>query len=248
MSKSTSTSTSAQSNPTAARTSPASILGAVVIVAVVFGFLMLYLTNQQTQQGAQPGKYAALAQSTTADGSPMLGSPSAQIVFEEFADFSCPHCATYKDETVAKIIENYVKPGKARLIYRNIVFVGGPLSIGASQAALCAGKQGQFWDMHDELFAIQRAQSPRGFTPENLTVAANKLKLDMTKFTNCVTQNETMATLKSVEELAEKVELKYTPALRYSTDGGATFKWFTNANGEPLEGAPNFDLITRLVN
>ena len=47
----------------------------------------------------------------------------------------------------------------------------------AARASLAAGKQGKFWEMHDELF-----KNSRNLAPEVIKGIAEKLGLDMKKF------------------------------------------------------------------
>ena len=47
----------------------------------------------------------------------------------------------------------------------------------ASRAALAAQRQGKYWEMHDKLFANQRA-----LQPDNLKQYAQELGLDVAKF------------------------------------------------------------------
>lgn len=51
----------------------------------------------------------------------------------------------------------------------------------AAETALCAGEQGRYWDMHDRLFANQRALGQG-----DLTEHARALKLDPAKFAECL--------------------------------------------------------------
>ncbi len=50
-------------------------------------------------------------------------------------------------------------------------------AMNASKAAVAAGKQGKFWEMHDELFKISKDLSM-----PNIRLKAEELKLDMKKF------------------------------------------------------------------
>ena len=59
-------------------------------------------------------------------------------------------------------------PGKVRIAYRDFPLSFHPNAKPAAVAARCAGAQGKFWEMHDALFAQQRAiharlsEAPRG--------------------------------------------------------------------------------------
>jgi protein-disulfide isomerase len=47
----------------------------------------------------------------------------------------------------------------------------------AARAAIAAGKQGKFWEMHDELY-----KNGRNLTPETIKGIGEKIGLDMKKF------------------------------------------------------------------
>ena len=53
-----------------------------------------------------------------------------------------------------EIVENYVRSGKVRLVFRDVLN-HGERSQRASEAAACAGQQGYFWEMHGLLFESQ---------------------------------------------------------------------------------------------
>lgn len=114
-----------------------------------------------------------------------LGDPSAPVTIVEFADFQCPFCGKFFRESGTKIIEQYVKTGKARFVYRDFAFLG-PESIMAAEASRCAGDQQQFWQYHDYLFAHQQGENQGAFAKERLKEFAATLKLDTTKFNSCL--------------------------------------------------------------
>ena len=109
------------------------------------------------------------------EGSPAMGPKEAKIVLIEFSDFECPYCSKAAVD-VKNILNAY--PGNVRLIYKQF-----PLSMHshaklAAIASLAAGDQGKFWQMHDLLFANFRRLSR-----ENILLWANRLGLDMNRFT-----------------------------------------------------------------
>jgi protein-disulfide isomerase len=53
-----------------------------------------------------------------------------------------------------EVIEKYVRPGRVKLVFRDVLN-HGERSIRTAEAAQCAGLQGQFWQMHELLFARQ---------------------------------------------------------------------------------------------
>ena len=46
------------------------------------------------------------------------GNPSAPILLEVYSDFMCPHCKVMHETILPSIMQDYVKSGKAYLIFR----------------------------------------------------------------------------------------------------------------------------------
>lgn len=77
------------------------------------------------------------------------GAKDAKIKIMEFTDFECPFCER-AFPTVEALMKKY--EGKISLEYRSYPLPFHPLAQKAAEAALCAGDQGKFWEMHDSMF------------------------------------------------------------------------------------------------
>lgn len=172
---------------------------AIVVAGIIVAGAILW-TNQQgrpgqltatpTGQTDQTGKSdqqppPAAAQAPTVDDDPFLGSADAKVTIIEFSDFQCPFCGRFFHDTEPKIIENYVKTGKVRFVYRDLAFLGEE-SVRAAEAAQCANEQGKFWEYHNTLFSSQSGENEGAFKDENLKKFARDLKLDAAKFDGCL--------------------------------------------------------------
>lgn len=80
-----------------------------------------------------------------------LGEPDAPVVLVEYSDFQCPWCTRFATQ-VLPLIKPLIETGDVRYIYKHFPILGDA-SIITAQAAECAGKQGDFWSLHDWLFA-----------------------------------------------------------------------------------------------
>lgn len=87
-----------------------------------------------------------------------LGSPRAPVTMVEFADLQCPFCRDFSLRTLPMIIDGYVRPGKVRLVFAGIAFIG-PESQTALRATYAAGLQGRLWDFVDLLYRNQGAEN-----------------------------------------------------------------------------------------
>ncbi len=116
----------------------------------------------------------------------VVGDPNAPVTIIEYSDFQCPFCGKFARETEPRILQDYVVPGKVRLVYRTFGNWIGPESLLAAEAAYCAGDQGKFWDFHDILFYNQHGENRGAFTRPRIEKMAQMLKLDMQKFNACL--------------------------------------------------------------
>ena len=106
---------------------------------------------------------------------PVRGNPTATVSICEFSDFQCPHCKL-AEPILSRILEE--DRDHVKLYYKNYpISKLHPDSRNAAAAAVAAGKQGKFWQMHDLLFDHQDALSP-----SDLEKYAASLKLDVKKW------------------------------------------------------------------
>ena len=74
----------------------------------------------------------------------VMGRADAPITIIEYASTTCGHCATLARETMPKVKAEWIETGKAKLIFRDFPTSPGPLSVGASMIAHCAGPMRYF--------------------------------------------------------------------------------------------------------
>lgn len=113
---------------------------------------------------------------------PSIGAAEAAVSITEFSDFQCGYCKKFWAETLPKLKESYIEPGKARFVYRQFAIFGKP-SQAAAEASVCAAEQGKFWPYHDKLFS----NFGKGFvTEKNLRKLASEIKLEPADFDRCL--------------------------------------------------------------
>ncbi len=80
----------------------------------------------------------------------VLGDPDAPVTVVEFADLQCPYCKIASDTVVPEIVERYVRNGDAKLVFRDVAFIGDD-SLRAGQLAAAAGETGPHVAVHPPL-------------------------------------------------------------------------------------------------
>jgi protein-disulfide isomerase len=109
------------------------------------------------------------------------GNANATLTLVEFTDYECPFCARHVKETFPQLEHDYIATGKIKYVFRNFPLESiHKKAFKAHEAAICAGEQGKFWEMHDRLFAGQAA-----LTPADIFNYAQAIGLKMGEFQGC---------------------------------------------------------------
>lgn len=103
--------------------------------------------------------------------------------------------------------KEYVETGKMKHVFMDFPLAMHSNAQKASEAGLCASDQGKFWEMHDKLFANQKALG-KGDLPKY----AEALGLDMTKFKECLDGGKHAEEIKKRMAEGQKTGITGTPA------------------------------------
>ncbi|PKN56211.1 MAG: thioredoxin [Deltaproteobacteria bacterium HGW-Deltaproteobacteria-14] len=177
-------------------------------------------TAEKPEVGAA-GDAAATGQLTP----PSTNAPNAMVEIIEFSDYQCPFCSRV-EPTIAQIKKEYGEKVK-------VTFMQNPLSFHkdarpASKATIAAMKQGKFWEMHDKLFANQKA-----LKPEDLERYAQELGLNMEQFKK-----------DSADPAADKF-IDQNQAIATALGATGTPSFFIN--GKNLRGAQPFEQFKAII-
>jgi protein-disulfide isomerase len=111
-----------------------------------------------------------------------LGSENAKVLMVEYADYACPYCGKFWEETFPQIKKNYIDTGKVKFVYKDLIVVGGEK---AAEAAHCAGEQGKYWEYHDLLFSRQMRDRDKWRNSEIHRQYAKELGLNEDQLVKC---------------------------------------------------------------
>jgi protein-disulfide isomerase len=124
-----------------------------------------------------------------------------------------------------QVLRQYIETGKAKLIWHDFPWIGQE-STRAAQAARCAGRQGQFWEYHDYLYAHQRGENQGQFSAANLKAFAAALNLDVGTFGACLDKGEDQTAIRQDFNAGRTRGVNATP--------------YFHVNGRPSVGAGPF--------
>lgn len=188
-------------------------IGAVLLVG---GLILLSVLSAPKSDSNPEGasSYEGFEQTVERSGAVgfAIGDPAAPVTVVEYSDFSCPHCADLSN-TMHQLIDEYVRDGRVKLVFKPITFVNPVYSTPAAQAAICAGEQGKFWEMHDQIWTIFYANGSGGYVPRLLSPRAVSIGLNMSQYDACLSSAQTQADVNGVLDEARQMGITGTPAI-----------------------------------
>lgn len=178
---------------------------------------------------------ATVTPSPAADAA--LGRADAPLTLVEFTDFQCGFCARFAETIFPEIRRRYVETGQLRVVSRNLPLAFHANAPAAARAAIAAGLQGQYWPMHEMLFAHQTALGP-----DDLLGYARALGLDVERFAADLNSPATQARLEADLAAAAAAGIRATPTfvLGRTADGGVL-------DGERIDGAQPFAVFDAAI-
>jgi protein-disulfide isomerase len=142
----------------------------------------------------------------------LLGSDSAAVEIVEYADFECGACAHFAILTLPDIKQRLVATGRVRLRFRDFPLPGHSKSPAAHMAAACAGEQGRFWEMKDQLFFGQQTWVRDRRPARRFEQYAETIGLDRKQYEDCVDDDRYAAQIAAGREEGMTVGVNSTPS------------------------------------
>jgi len=157
------------------------------------------------QNGKTWTPFEEKVQTFTLTDRPSLGPVDAPVTIVEYSDYQCPYCSRMSNLLHA-LMERM--PDQIRWVSKQFPLNFHAQAHPAAAAALAAHQQGQYWPMHDALFAQQRALGE-----ERYETLAKKLKLDRPQFDRVRKGKGVVALINQDMQEARAAGLRGTPTL-----------------------------------
>ena len=159
-------------------------------------------------QRPQPRRAAAFQpQDVSIKDAPFLGPADAKVTLVEFTDYQCPFCRRHFTKVMPEIRKEYVDTGKVKYVMRQFPLSMHSRATKASEAALCAGDQGKYWEVHSRIFDNQRKLSDA-----DLMAHAEAESLDTATFKACLDDGRYTEQVKSDTSDGSKAGVRGTPS------------------------------------
>lgn len=152
------------------------------------------------------------------EGDPLAkGDVDAKIVMTEWADYRCPFCSVFTEDTLP-LLQPLIDDGTLRIEFRDLAIFGED-SINAAAAARAAGEQGLYWEFATALYESLPNQGHPPVGDEVVTTIAEQVGVDdMDKFQADYMSEETRGAVEADSAEAQGFGISGTPYFLVGTE------------------------------
>lgn len=148
----------------------------VAVIAILLGVFVLLRDDSNSNTASQTVEDPL----DVTEEDHVRGPDDAAATLIEYGDFQCPHCANA--EPMLQELRNDF-PDELRLVYRHFPLSSThPNARAAAKASEAAARQGDFWAMHDLLFARQQEWSSDTNAQDTFATYAEQLGFNMEQY------------------------------------------------------------------
>lgn len=163
----------------------------------------------------------------------VLGNPDAPVTMVEFSSMTCPHCASFHNDTLAKLKKDFIDTGKVKLVMSDFPFDG--VALRASMLARCVPPS-RYFDFVDVLFKNQQRWARSRDPIATLKTFGALVGLDATAVDTCLANEDLQnAILTSQLEAQERYNIRSTPT------------FILNNDTDRIVGAEDYDVFKRKI-
>ena len=160
-----------------------------------------------------------------------LGSASAKVVIDYWADYQCPFCARFAQETIPELASR-IADGTVALVHHDYAFIG-PESTDAAIAVRCAGREGLYWPMHDAVYAAQDGENKGAFARARLLDVGTSIGLDSGTLGTCMDDRSVLVGVLDDTAAGVRTGIESTPTV--------------DVNGTRLLGVPDVAKVMAVI-
>lgn len=147
------------------------------------------------------------------------GAANAPVTVYEMADFQCPACRLFTVTVLPTLEREFVQTGKVRWVFINLPLTSiHPNAFAAAEVAMCAARQGRFWQTHDALYQQQDDWAKLPQPRAKLVVIAQRAGVDRAKLLACLDAGEARKEVEADAQRALRSGARATPS--FYIEGG----------------------------
>jgi protein-disulfide isomerase len=226
------------------------VLGGAIAAAVVAVVVIVIVagsgsgsSSTTTKTTAQSGGGGGTEARSTFAGVPQsgetLGKASAPLTLTVFEDPQCPFCRQWNIDTLPTVVQNYVRTGRIKIVYRGVVVIGGNSLVGLA-AIYAAAEQNKLWQMVEALYERQGDENSGWITVPVVRAAAREIGLNPAKIATAMRSPAVTSAIRQSVNEAQSLGINATPTFAIQKQLG-TLQQLQVSGLEPGDFTPALD-------
>ncbi len=159
-----------------------------------------------------------------------IGDPAAPVTMIEYASLTCPHCASFHNDTYKAFKERYIDTGKVRMIYRDFPLDG--IALRAAMMARCTIDQ-RYFGLIQVLYKSQEKWSRARDPLAELALVGRLAGMDQATFDACLASEELLDGVLKIRQQGAADGVESTPTFVIA--------------GEVYPGSRSLDELTAII-
>jgi protein-disulfide isomerase len=173
------------------------IAGALIAGAVYLGTSKSSTTagvnnNQPQQVAQQPSGQAVDISKVKTAGDPFVGDPNAKVTIAYWFDYQCPFCKRFDEDAIVQIMNDYVKTGKVKIVFKDFQFLGADSqTAGLAERAVWDVAPDKFYAWHKAMYDKQDSENSGWGNKADILALTKSVGIDSAKVEQLMTSKAT---------------------------------------------------------
>ncbi len=171
------------------------------ILQIAFALLLVVIVSGPADAEPTIDSAAALKER-------VVGDPAAPVTMIEYASLTCPHCASFHNDTYKAFKERFIDTGKVRMIYRDFPLDG--IALRAAMMARCTVDQ-RYFGLIQVLYKSQDKWSRARDPVAELALVGRLAGMDQATFDACLASEELLNGVLKIRQQGAADGVQSTP-------------------------------------
>jgi protein-disulfide isomerase len=115
-------------------------------------------------------------------GEPFFGNPNAPVTMAYWLDYQCPFCRRFEEDAITQIMNDFVKTGKVKIVFKDFQFLGPDSQIaGLAGRAVWEVAPDKFYEWHKAMYDKQDNENSGWGNKADILALTKSLGIDSVK-------------------------------------------------------------------
>jgi len=178
------------------------------------------------------------------NGEPFIGNPNAPVTIAIWLNYKCPVCKYEEQNFMPSLVNDYVKAGKVKVIFKDLVFLGpDSQTLALTARAIWESYPDKYYDWHKTIFDNQGDESKVWATSDVIASLTKKVGgIDQAVVDGLLAKNSAgyASAISADEAEATKLGITGTPSFEIFTAS-------TLVTAQPIVGVPQYAQLKALI-